>query len=88
MIKVEEKSYGKIALGLSLGGVVLAVLVALLANYVKPGSARSVAIISYLVFFTFQISAFILGFIAKDDVVAKVACITSASLFILSFAFL
>ncbi len=69
-----RKSYGALALGLSLGGLVLAVLIGMLARFLGHNADMP----AYLVFLGFQIGAFVLGIVSRREILGKTAYITSA----------
>lgn len=64
--------HGFLALALSLGGVVAAVVLEATILRGQPG-----VVAGYLIFVAFQIAAFALGVSARKDAAGKAACITS-----------
>jgi len=76
-----RKGHGALALGLSLGGLVLAVLIGVVAGLV----GRNMDVMpAYLLFLGFQIAAFVLGIISRQEALGKAAYITSAVLAVAS----
>ena len=66
----------KIALGLTLGGVVLAVAIAILGRLLDENLSGS----AFIVFIAFQIAALVLGIITRSTPLGKTAAITSSVL--------
>ena len=79
-----KSRYGAVALGLSIGGMVLAILIVMVAKLLGYQASMP----AYLVFFGFQIAAFVMGLISRKEPLGKTAYITSAVLAFCSFAFL
>lgn len=73
-----EQRYGELALALSLGGVILAVVIGLLAR--RSGQNADMA--AYLIFISFQVAALVLGIIARRMPLGRTAAITAAVLMI------
>ena len=76
MTERSESQFGKLALALSLGGVVLAVAIGLLARLAGYRADMP----AYLVFLAFQVAAIVLGLIARRTPLGKTAAITAAVL--------
>ena len=76
-------SSGRIALILSLGGVVAAILVEATVARHQPG-----VMAGYGIFIAFQVAAFVVGLISWRDRLGKSACLTSAILACGSFLLL
>ena len=74
---------GRIALALSLGGVIAGIVVELTVARAQPG-----ALAGYGVFAAFQVAAFVLGLFSWRDRLGKSACLTSAILACGSFLLL
>ena len=86
MENIENKKSGKLALGLCLGGLLIFAFLLLAINIFKPTSSFQLILTSYIVFISFQISAFVLGLLSKHDKFGKAAYITSSILALGSFA--
>ena len=71
-----ETKFGGLALALSLGGVVLAVTVALLARCIGHNAGMP----AYLVFLAFQVAGLTLGLLARRTSLGKAAAITAGVL--------
>lgn len=65
-----RKGYGALALGLSLGGLVLAVLIGMVAGLLGHNAD---AMPAYLVFLGFQVAAFVLGIVSRQEALGKAA---------------
>lgn len=76
MNEQNESRFGKLALMLSLGGLVLAVVIGLLARYFNHNADTT----AYLVFLSFQVAAIVLGVVARRDPMGKTAAITASIL--------
>jgi hypothetical protein len=76
----QKATYGALALGLCLGGPVVAVTIGLIARLL----GYDPAIAAYLVFLGFEICAFVLGMASRREVLGKTAYIASALLGVLS----
>ena len=76
-------NFGWIALALSLGGVIAAVLVETTIARDQPG-----ALAGFGIFVAFQVAAFVLGMLSWKDRLGKSACLTSAILACGSFLLL
>jgi hypothetical protein len=75
---MDIRRYGALALVLSLGGVVLAVVLGLLARILGANADMA----AYLVFCSFQIAALVLGIVARRMPLGKAATITAAVLMV------
>ncbi len=73
-----EQRYGELALALSLGGVVLAVVIGLLAEHWDQNADRPAC----MIFFSFQVAALVLGIIARRMPLGKAAAITATVLMV------
>jgi len=60
----------------------------MVANLVRPESNRDNAQAAYMIFLGFQISAFVLGIVSRQETLGKSAYITSAVLAVGSVLFL
>lgn len=78
-----RKEYGALALGLSLGGLVIAALIGVVAGLLD----HNVGMAAYLVFLGFQVAAFVLGILSRQAILGKTAYITSAVLAVTSILF-
>jgi hypothetical protein len=76
MTEQNESKLGKLALLLSLGGVVLAVVIGMLARL----TGHNADIPSYLVFLAFQVAAIVLGLVTRKKPLGKAAAITAGVL--------
>lgn len=72
---MNPSQYGRLALALSVGGVLVAILLELTIARSQPG-----VMVGYLAFMAFQIAAFALGLGARKDGAGRAACVTSAVL--------
>jgi len=84
MKELERKRAGGIALGLCLGGLLLAVSIGMIANLLGH-DARMPA---YFVFLGFQVAGCVLGIMARQDILGKTAYITSSALALGSLLFM
>ncbi len=84
MDKSENKSYGGLALVLCLGGLLLALLIAVIAKLLNYDAIMP----AYITFLGFQIAGFTLGLISRQEVLGKTAYVTSAIFAIGSILFL
>ncbi len=71
-----KQRYGELALAVGLGGVVLAVVIGLMARR----SGQNADVPAYLVFFSFQVAAIVLGIIAGRTPLGKAAVIAAVVL--------
>lgn len=78
-----ERRYGGVALGVSLGGLVVAFAIGMIASVLGYQSGMP----AYLVFAGCQAAAFVLGLISWKEPFGKASCITSALLAVGSIAF-
>lgn len=76
MIEQNESKFGKLALALSLGGVILAVATGMLARLAGDRADLS----AYVIFLAFQVAAIVLGLMARRHPLGKAAAITAAVL--------
>jgi len=76
MTEQDELKYGKLALMLTLGGVVIAVVIGVLARLTEHNADTS----AYLIFLAFQVAAIVLGLITRKSPLGKAAAITAAVL--------
>jgi hypothetical protein len=76
MPEQNEEKLGKLALALSLGGVVLAFAIGMLARWVGQQADRP----AFLIFTAFQIAAIVLGLVVRRTPLGKAAAITAALL--------
>jgi hypothetical protein len=84
MTDAKDKSLDKLALILGLGGVLLAVIIAILGMILD----RNLTMTAYGVFVTFQIAAIVLGILTRAKPLGKTAAITSSVLLAGSLLFL
>jgi len=84
MTEQNESKFGKLALALSLGGVILAVAIGVLARLAGYRADMP----AYLVFLAFQVAAMVLGLIAWRTPLGKAAAITSVVLAVSSLTLL
>jgi hypothetical protein len=79
-----ESQYGKLALGLCLGGTVLAILIGLVARALGYDAGMW----AYWVFVAFQIAAIIIGWRFRREPLGPASAITASILLVVSFALL
>ena len=79
-----QRSLDKLALALGLGGVVLAILVAMIGRML----GHDFSMMAYGIFIAFQIAAIVLGIITRGTPIGKTAAITSSVLLVGSVMFL
>lgn len=84
MTETTPKSMDKIALGLCLGGVVLAIVAAMVGRLLD----HNFTMMAYGVFVAFQIAALVLGIVTRTSPLGKAAAITSGILLVGSFLFM
>ncbi len=80
MTEQNESTVGKLALALSLGGVVLALAIGMLARL----AGYQANMPAYLLFLAFQVAAFVLGLVGRKTPLGKAAAITAAVLLVSS----
>ena len=76
MTEQHESKFGKLALMLSLGGVVIAVVIGILARL----TGHNVDMPAYLIFLAFQVVGIVLGIVTRRTPLGKTAAITAAVL--------
>ena len=79
----DRRSLDKLALALCLGGVVLAILVAMTGRIF----GQNTSMMGYGIFVAFQILAVVLGIITRGTAIGKTAAITSSVLLVGSLLF-
>ena len=84
MIESEKRRSGAVALALSLGGLVLAVSIGMVAKLLGHDASMP----AYFVFLGFQVAGFALGIVSRQEILGKTAYVTSAVLAIGSVVFL
>lgn len=85
-MKNEEMSFplDRLALALTLGGVVLGVLIAVVGRLIH----QDLAMHGYGVFVAFSVAAVVLGFLARASPIGRTALITSSILLVCSLGML
>ncbi len=78
------KSTDKLALALCLGGVLIAVAVAIVGRLF----GQNFTMMAYGIFVAFQIAALVLGMVARSKPLGKTAAITSGVLLVASVLFI
>ena len=76
MSNKEMKRYGKLALVLCLGGLILAVAIGVSARLMNYNAD----VPAYLIFLGFQVAAFVVGILSRREPLGKAAFLTSAIL--------
>ncbi len=84
MAEITPNLMDKIALGLCLGGVVLAVAVAMAGRLL----GHNFTMMAYGIFLAFQIAALVLGIVTRSRPLGKTAAITSSVLLVGSLLFI
>ena len=76
MTEQDKSKYGKLALMLTLGGVVIAIVIGMLVRLTGHNADTS----AYLIFLSFQVAAIVLGLITRRTPLGKAAAITAGLL--------
>jgi len=80
----DSRKHGRLALTLCLGGLVLAVAIGMVARLLHHHADMP----AYLIFLGFQIAAFVLGMVSRQDALGRTAAIASGILAVGSAVFL
>jgi hypothetical protein len=84
MLEQTPNSMAKLAFGLCLGGVILAVAVTIVTKSLGGDGT----LMAYCIFAAFQIAALVLGVVTRANPLGKTAAISSAMLLVGSLAFI
>jgi high-affinity Fe2+/Pb2+ permease len=80
MTEQDEAKLGKLALTLSLGGVVGAVAIGMFARWVGQNADQA----SFLIFAAFQIAAIVLGLVSRRTPLGRASAITATIMLLIT----